>query len=112
MSTQHTLNNLLQGPVFSIADLDTIAENLRQVAQEDLQRTMWKNPGMGYYDVSVLEAALNQQDCTLAWFDARLGGFRSGRVNIGLGSFDYLMVPMSTWIRGYQGHQRSRDMKM
>jgi hypothetical protein len=28
---------------------------------------------MGYYDVSVLEAALNKQDCTLAWFDARRG---------------------------------------
>lgn len=29
--------------------------------------------GMGYYDVSVLEAALNKQHCTLAWFDARRG---------------------------------------
>ncbi|KAF9967831.1 hypothetical protein BGZ70_007978 [Mortierella alpina] len=26
---------------------------------------------MGYYDVSVLEAALNQKQCTLSWFDAR-----------------------------------------
>ncbi|KAF9955636.1 hypothetical protein BGZ72_003556 [Mortierella alpina] len=26
---------------------------------------------MGYYDVSVLEAALNQKHCTLSWFDAR-----------------------------------------
>ncbi|KFH73005.1 hypothetical protein MVEG_00230 [Podila verticillata NRRL 6337] len=73
---KHTLNNLLQGPVFSTADLDVIAESLRQVAQESLQRTIWKNPyksplGMGYYDVSVLEAALNQKNCTLAWFDAR-----------------------------------------
>ncbi|KAI8606083.1 Josephin-domain-containing protein [Dissophora ornata] len=73
---KHTLNNLLQGPVYSIADLDVIAENLRRIAQESLQKTMWKNPyksplGMGYYDVSVLEAALNQQNCTLSWFDAR-----------------------------------------
>ncbi|KAF8983450.1 Josephin-1 [Entomortierella lignicola] len=73
---KHTLNNLLQGPVFSTADLDIIAENLRQVAQESLKKTIWKNPykspmGMGYYDVSVLEAALNQQQCTLSWFDAR-----------------------------------------
>ncbi|KAG0246331.1 hypothetical protein BGX31_002942 [Mortierella sp. GBA43] len=73
---KHTLNNLLQGPVFSTADLDIIAENLRQIAQENLQTTIWKNPyksplGMGYYDVSVLEAALNQQNCTLSWFDAR-----------------------------------------
>ncbi|KAF9359587.1 hypothetical protein BGX26_012031 [Mortierella sp. AD094] len=57
-------------------DLDVIAENLRQTAQESLQKTIWKNPykspmGMGYYDVSVLEAALNQQRCTLSWFDAR-----------------------------------------
>ncbi|KAF9928432.1 hypothetical protein BGZ67_006989 [Mortierella alpina] len=28
---------------------------------------------MGYYDVSVLEAALNQKQCTLSWFDARRG---------------------------------------
>lgn len=28
---------------------------------------------MGYYDVSVLEAALNQKNYTLAWFDARRG---------------------------------------
>ncbi|KAI7822028.1 Josephin-domain-containing protein [Gamsiella multidivaricata] len=73
---KHTLNNLLQGPVFSTTDLDMIAENLRQVAQESLQKTIWKNPyksplGMGYYDVTVLEAALNQQGCTLTWFDAR-----------------------------------------
>ncbi|KAF9148559.1 Josephin-1 [Linnemannia schmuckeri] len=73
---KHTLNNLLQGPVFSIADLDIIAEDLRKIAQESLQKTIWKNPykspmGMGYYDVSVLEAALNKQHCTLAWFDAR-----------------------------------------
>ncbi|KAG0004273.1 Josephin-1 [Entomortierella chlamydospora] len=73
---KHTLNNLLQGPIFSTADLDVIAENLRQIAQESLQKTIWKNPykspmGMGYYDVSVLEAALNQQQCTLSWFDAR-----------------------------------------
>ncbi|KAG0066620.1 Josephin-1 [Linnemannia elongata] len=73
---KHTLNNLLQGPVYSIADLDVIAEDLRKTAQESLQKTIWKNPykspmGMGYYDVSVLEAALNKQHCTLAWFDAR-----------------------------------------
>ncbi|KAF9583399.1 Josephin-1 [Lunasporangiospora selenospora] len=66
----------LQGPVFTTADLDVIAEQLREVAQENLQRVMWKNPyksplGMGYYDLSVLEAALNQQNCTLGWFDAR-----------------------------------------
>ncbi|KAF9162753.1 Josephin-1 [Actinomortierella ambigua] len=71
---KHTLNNL--GPVFSIHDLDKIAENLCQVAQESLQRTMWKNPfksplGYGYYDVNVLEAALNTQGCNLTWFDAR-----------------------------------------
>ncbi|KAG0268541.1 Josephin-1 [Actinomortierella ambigua] len=64
------------GPVFSIHDLDKIAENLCQVAQESLQRTMWKNPfksplGYGYYDVNVLEAALNTQGCNLTWFDAR-----------------------------------------
>lgn len=33
--------------------------------------------GMGYYDVTVLEAALNQQNCTLAWFDARFGTRRT-----------------------------------
>ncbi|KAI1316526.1 Josephin-1 [Mortierella claussenii] len=70
----------LQGPVFSTADLDVIAEKLRQIAQESLQRTIWKNPykspmGMGYYDVTVLEAALNEQHCTLSWFDARKGTF-------------------------------------
>ncbi|KAF9128851.1 Josephin-1 [Mortierella sp. GBA39] len=66
----------LQGPAYSIADLDVIAEDLRKIAQESLHMTIWKNPykspmGMGYYDVSVLEAALNKQHCTLAWFDAR-----------------------------------------
>ncbi|KAF9966460.1 Josephin-1 [Actinomortierella ambigua] len=66
----------LQGPVFSIQDLDKIAETLCEVAQENLQRTMWKNPfkspmGYGYYDVNVLEAALNTQGCNLTWFDVR-----------------------------------------
>ncbi|KAF9365350.1 Josephin-1 [Mortierella sp. NVP85] len=63
---KHTLNNLLQGPVFSTADLDVIAENLRLVAQESLQTTIWKNPyksplGLGYYDVNIAEC-LSQQD--------------------------------------------------
>ncbi|KAF9196336.1 hypothetical protein BGZ50_000738 [Haplosporangium sp. Z 11] len=73
---KHTLNNLLQGPVFSTADLDAIAECLCRITQENLQTVVWKNPyksplGMGFYDVSVLEAALAQQQCTLSWFDAR-----------------------------------------
>ncbi|KAF9413968.1 Josephin-1, partial [Entomortierella beljakovae] len=69
-------SSVLQGPIFSTADLDVIAEDLRRLAQENLQRSMWRNPyksplGMGYYDVSVLEAALIKQKCTLSWFDAR-----------------------------------------
>ncbi|KAF9105523.1 Josephin-1 [Mortierella sp. AM989] len=97
------------GPVFSTEDLDVIAEGLRQVAQENLQKTIWKNPykspmGMGYYDVSVLEAALNQQQCTLSWFDARrdIAEFLSQQDSSMIGLIVH--VPTNTrWIPFWKG---------
>lgn len=53
---------------FSKSDLDTICRNLSP--------NVWINPhrsmlGFGNYDINVIMAALQKQDCEAIWFDKR-----------------------------------------
>ncbi|RGB37660.1 Machado-joseph disease protein MJD [Rhizophagus diaphanus] len=72
---QHTLNNLLQGDVFTREQLENIA--LKLAKQGGLTwRSYIFNPhksifGVGNYDINVLEKALMNENLEVQWFDVR-----------------------------------------
>ncbi|RKP06336.1 Josephin-domain-containing protein, partial [Thamnocephalis sphaerospora] len=74
LCAKHTLNNLMQAPVFCKTDLDDIANRLGEESRE-LGQAGWLNPHRslfgGEYDVNVLTAALASRNLTLDWHDLR-----------------------------------------
>ncbi|PNH06685.1 Josephin-like protein [Tetrabaena socialis] len=63
---KHTLNNLLQRPAFTAADLDRLADGMSPPGPGGIfspHRTPW----LGNYDVNVLELALRQHGKSLTW---------------------------------------------
>lgn len=78
---QHTLNNLLQMPAASAADLDDLANQLAPGrALQPLfhpHRTVW----LGNWDVNVLELALRRHGKELQWHDLRDATF--ARLDLG-----------------------------
>ncbi|KAJ1965080.1 hypothetical protein IWQ62_002752 [Dispira parvispora] len=64
----------LQGPVFQSTDLEKMADDLAQQANEI--RSSWWNPhkwlwGFGNYDINVITRALEQHQLDIKWFDQR-----------------------------------------
>nr|CAG4646689.1 EOG090X0HOM [Macrothrix elegans] len=64
----HTLNNLFQKNVFTKSQLDDLCLELTPNAWINPHRSLF---GLGNYDVNVVMAALQQQQCDLVWWDKR-----------------------------------------
>ncbi|KAJ1768586.1 Josephin-1 [Coemansia sp. RSA 1813] len=75
LCAKHSLNNVLQQESYTQADLERIAKYLHTMHPEQtgwLKFNAHKNfLGFGDYDVNVLTAALNENECDLEWHDNR-----------------------------------------
>ncbi|KAJ2598031.1 Josephin-2 [Coemansia sp. RSA 1285] len=75
LCAKHSLNNVLQQEACTQADLERIAKVLHDLHPEEtgwLKFNAHKNfLGFGDYDVNVMTAALNENECDLKWHDNR-----------------------------------------
>lgn len=72
----HAVNNILQSAYYNKESFDKIAKDLYEIEKESKIKHPLTNPyknafGLGNYDITVIETALNIKNYTLRWWDMR-----------------------------------------